>query len=77
MSTKPERKEYTRRLARQLTPDIMGRYHDLLMKGDVAEFERLLDLYQPGIEPDAREDLIEEFKHYAARILKKRWRPSR
>ncbi len=77
MNAKPKRREYTRRLAKQLTPDIMGHYHDLLMKADVTEFERLLDLYQPGIEPNVKADLIEEFKHYAARILRSRWRPSR
>ena len=77
MSEKPKRKEYTRRSAQQLTSDILGRYHDLLMKGDVAEFQRLLDLYQPAIDANVKADLIEEFKHYAARILRNRWRPSK
>lgn len=73
MSTKPELKEYTRREAQKLTPDIMGRYHDLLMTGNLSEFQRLLDLYQPGMDDRLREQMIEEFKHYAARLLRYRW----
>jgi hypothetical protein len=77
MSTKPERKEYTRREAQRLTPEIMGCYHDLVMAGNLSEFERLLDLYQPGMDDKLREQMIEEFKHYAARIVRHRWRLSK
>lgn len=73
MTTKPT----TRREARKLTPEILGHYHDLLMRNDVDGFEKLLAQYAPALGDGQRQSLIDDFKHYAARILRHRWRPSK
>lgn len=64
--------EYTRREVEALTPEVLGRYHDLLMTNDVAGFDRLLELYK--VPDEEREALREQFKLYAERLLQRRWR---
>jgi hypothetical protein len=73
MTTKPT----TRKEAQKLTPEILGHYHDLLMQNDLGGFEKLLAQYAPALEDEEKQELIEDFKHYAARILRHRWRPSK
>jgi hypothetical protein len=63
---------YTRREVQALTPKILGQYHDLLMTNDLAGLEKLLDAY--GIEERLREELRQEFMHYAEMLLRRRWR---
>jgi hypothetical protein len=70
MSTRPP---YTRREAKKMQPDILGRYHDLVMAYDVAGYERLLDGY-PHITAEERTELVEDFKLVGELILKRRWR---
>jgi hypothetical protein len=73
MTTRP----YTRREKQKLTPEILGRYHDLLMRNDVQGFEKLLAEYGPHISDAERHRQVERFKHYSAEILRRRWVPSR
>lgn len=63
---------YTRREARALMPEILGQYHDLLMTNDQAGLEKLLDVY--NVAEPLREELRQEFMHYAEMILRRRWR---
>jgi len=65
----------TRREAQELTPEILGQYHDLLMTNDLAGFEKLLGTY--NVAEELREELRQEFMHYAERILRRKWRDSR
>ncbi len=64
----------TRREAQELTPEILGQYHDLLMTNDLAGFERLLEAY--NVAEELREELRREFMHYAERILRRKWHDS-
>jgi len=64
--------EYTRREIEALMPGVLGKYHNLLMVNDVDGFERLLELY--NVPQDQREEQRREFRHYAERILQRRWR---
>jgi hypothetical protein len=66
---------YTRREIEALMPDILGRYHDLLVANDVEGFDRLLEIY--GVPDEQREEQRREFTLYAERILRRRWRDSR
>jgi hypothetical protein len=67
--------DQTRREIAALMPDILGRYHDLVIANDLDGFERLLEIYNvPG---EQREELRREFTLYAARILRRRWHDSR
>jgi hypothetical protein len=63
---------YTRREAQASAPSILGQYHDLLMANDLAGLEKLLDVY--NVAEPLREELRQEFMHYAERILRRRWR---
>jgi len=67
--------DHTRREIEALIPDILGRYHDLLMANDLEGFKRLLEIY--GVPHEQREELTREFTLYAERILRRRWRDSR
>lgn len=73
MSTKPT----TRRDVQRLTPEILSQYQNLLLSNDLAGFEKLLAQYAPALDDETRQELIEDFKHYAERILKHRWLPSK
>lgn len=64
---------YTRRDVQKMKPDILGRYHHLLMTNDLAGYERLLDGY-PYISAEEREELIADFKLGAEIVLRRRWR---
>jgi hypothetical protein len=66
--------DHTRREIEALTPDILGRYHDLVIANDVDGFERILEIYR--VPDEQREELRREFRLYAARILRRRWRDS-
>lgn len=70
MSTRPP---YTRRDVKKMQPDILGRYHDLVMAYDIPGYEKLLDEY-PHISADERTELINDFKHDGEMILRRRWR---
>jgi hypothetical protein len=63
---------YTRRDVRKMKPDILGKYHDLVMTNDLAGYEKLLDGYS-HITAHEREELISDFKHVAERVLRRRW----
>ena len=63
---------YTRREIEALTPELLGKYHDLLMAGDPAGFEELMEAND--IAMGLREELRREFMLYAARILRRKWR---
>jgi hypothetical protein len=68
METPPQ----TRREAQKLTPEILGHYHDLLMANDFEGFEMLLEIYK--VPEELRDEQRQEFKHYAERILRRKWR---
>ena len=65
----------TRREAQDLTPEILGQYHDLLMTNDLAGFDKLLETY--NVAEELRESQRQEFTRYAERILRRKWRGSR
>jgi hypothetical protein len=65
----------TRREKRKLTPEILGHYHDLLMANDFEEFDMLLEIYR--VPEEQREEQRREFRLYAERILRRRWRGQR
>ncbi len=62
---------HTRRDVVKLTPQILGRYHDLLMSNDLEAFKTLLDEY--SVPQEAREELVEDFTRVAANLLRRRW----
>lgn len=64
--------QQTRRDAQRLSPEILGHYHDLLMANDFEGFDMLLETYK--IPEDQREEQRKEFRLYAERILRRRWR---
>lgn len=66
---------YTRRDKQRLTPEILGQYHALIIKSDLAGFEKLLAQYAPYIPEGVKQELIEEFKQYAASSLRWKWQP--
>lgn len=66
---------YTRREAQELTPEIMGQYHDLLMTNDLAGLEKILEAY--NVEEELKEEQRREFTQYAERILRRKWRGPR
>lgn len=68
---------YTRREAQKLTPEILGQYRALVMKNNFEGFDQLLDKYGKHIPEEIKEELRDEFKHYAARALSWKWRNSR
>jgi hypothetical protein len=68
--------KYTRREVRRLTPEIRDKYRALVYSSDLAGFEKLLAQY-PHIPTEAKRELIEDFKQYAARALSSRWRRSK
>jgi hypothetical protein len=65
---------YTRRDIPKMQPDIVGRYHDLLMTNNVPGYGKLLDEYQPHISAEEREELLADFKLGAELLLRRRWR---
>ena len=65
---------YRRRDISVMQPEILGRYHDLVMTNDLPGYEKLLDEYQPHIAAGQRVELVEEFKRLAEIALRKRWR---
>jgi succinate dehydrogenase flavin-adding protein (antitoxin of CptAB toxin-antitoxin module) len=67
---------YTRRDVQRLSEEIRGEYRELLMKNDVEGFKKLLAQY-PTIDEDKKNEMIENFKQYAVRILRNRWRLSK
>ena len=68
---------YTRRDIPKKQPDILGRYHDLLMANDPEGYAKLLDEYQPHISPEEKKELMAEFKLGAELLLRRRWLHSR
>jgi hypothetical protein len=64
---------YTRRDISRMQPDILGRYHDLVMINDLPGYEKLLDEYQPHITAEERKELVDNFKRDAAEVLRRRW----
>lgn len=65
---------YTRREAQKLTREILGQYHALVMDNNFEGFNKLLARYGEYIPEEMKEELRDEFKHYAARALTWRWR---
>jgi hypothetical protein len=63
---------YTRREAQKLTPEILGQYHALVMDNNFDGFDRLLAQY--NIPEETKQELRDDFKHYAAKALTWRWR---
>jgi hypothetical protein len=72
MSKPKEPPKYTRRDVKRLSPEILGYYHDLLMRNDLETFNKLLEIYR--VPEELREELCREFTQYAERILRRRWR---
>ena len=70
MTMKPP---YTRRDIPEMQPDILGRYHDLVITNDLSGYEKLLDEY-PTITEEESEELIANFKRDAEILLRRRWR---
>ena len=64
---------YTRRDIPTMQPDILGRYHDLLMTNNPGGYEKLLDEYQPHISAEQRADLLADFKLGAELVLRRQW----
>lgn len=71
LNTEDQMAEYTRREIADLVPDVLGRYHDLLMTNDFEGFDRLLEIYK--VSTEEREELRRQFRLYAERILRRRW----
>jgi hypothetical protein len=69
--------QYTRRDAKRLSPEILGQYHALVMKGDVPSFEKLLDQYAPELPTETHKELVGEFTRLSVIALRKNWRPSK
>lgn len=65
--------DYTRRDKQRLTSEVLGRYHALVMQGDVSGLEELLAQYAPYIPEDKKEELIEDFKRAAENAVRRRW----
>jgi hypothetical protein len=74
MTRKMTDSAYTRREKQQLTPEILGQYHALVMNNDFEGFNNLLERYGAHIPEDTKEELRDEFMHYAARALAWKWR---
>jgi hypothetical protein len=68
---------YTRREAQRLTPEILRQYRALVMSNDFEGFDKLLGKYGEHIPEEAKEELRDEFRRYAARALAWRWRTPR
>ncbi len=64
---------YRRRDIPKMQPDILGRYHDLVMTNNVPGYEKLLDEYQPHISEEERKVLIDDFKLGVELVLQRRW----
>jgi len=62
---------HTRREVATLSPEILGHYHDLLMRNDLEGFEMLLEIYKVPVEE--REELKKEFTRYGEKILRHKW----
>jgi hypothetical protein len=65
---------YTRREKQRLTPEILGRYHALIMQGNLPEFEALLSQYEDHMPEETKRELIEEFTRISADALRRNWR---
>ena len=61
---------YTRREAQRLKKPILSDYHELIMRGDQAAYEALLDTYD--VPQDVRRELIAEFTRSAVYQIRKR-----
>lgn len=68
---------YTRREAQKLTPEILGQYHALVMENNFEGFNKLLEQYGAHIPEGMKEELRDEFRHYAARALVWKWQTPR
>lgn len=64
---------YRRRDISEKGPDILGRYHDLLIANNLPGYEELLDEYQTHISTEERKILIDDFKLGAEIVLQRRW----
>jgi hypothetical protein len=64
---------YRRRDISEKQPDILGRYHDLLMTNNLPGYEKLLDEYQPLISTEERKVLMDDFKLGVEIVLQRRW----
>lgn len=65
--------DYTRRDKKKLAPEVLGRYHALVMQADVSGLEKLLALYAPHIPEDKKRELIEDFRRVAENAVRRRW----
>lgn len=65
----------TRREKQKLAPEILGHYHDLLMANDFEGFDMLLEIYK--VPEELRDEQRQEFRHYAEKILQRKWRGRR
>jgi hypothetical protein len=72
MSKGKQPTQYARRDVQKAKPDILGRYHDLVVANDLAGYEKLLDQY-PQIAAEERAELIADFKLVAETVLRRRW----
>jgi len=70
-------KTYTRRDKQELTPEILGRYHALVMQGDVPGFEALLEKHAPHLAEEVKRELVEDFMRVSARAVRLRWLSSK
>jgi acetyl-CoA carboxylase carboxyltransferase component len=62
---------YTRRDKARLEKPILGEYHDVIMRGDQAAYEALLDTY--NVPQDVRRELLADFTRSAVSQMRKRW----
>jgi hypothetical protein len=65
------KKTYTRRDKKDMSPEILGRFHDLVMINDSAGYENLLDEYRVDAEDKA--ELMADFRRVAEDVLRRRW----
>jgi hypothetical protein len=68
---------YTRRDKWKMGPEILGRFHALVMQGNLPEFEKFLAQYQPALTDEVKKELIEEFKRVSAEEIRRHWRSSK
>jgi hypothetical protein len=65
--------EYTRRDAKRLTHDLLGKYHALVVENSLEGFEELLSAYQPELSEEVKQELIRQFKLSAENVLRRNW----
>lgn len=60
--------KFTRSDAKRLAPEIVKAFHEAGQSSDVQAFKRLLGRYAAHLPSEKKDELIEDFKQYAAAL---------